>query len=153
MENNMSKKIVLLDVDYTLLFQGEINETLIESLLNAQIKEVYLFTNGGLRDVRTYESKNAFYSRYDLIIYMEAKGFHVNVLTIMDPYFHPEAKKVNMFHDNVYMPLIKSRIESNKALIFNDDYSSEALLEYAYGDLSCEIAITLLQQKAKLNEN
>lgn len=150
----MGKKIVLLDVDNTLLYSdaGRINEALIDSLINAGITQVYFFTMNGLKDIRSYGQPMAGCSRYALVAYMREKGIHVlNVVSVSDRYFHPTARRAGAFYQDIYIPLMERRIQTRQPLDLKDFYSSDTL-DYVFKDLSCEIAINLVNRQMQLRE-
>lgn len=150
----MSKKIVLLDVDNTLLYgvSGQINEALIDALIHAGITQVYFFTMNGLKDIRSYGQSIACCSRYDLVAYMRERGIHVlNVVSVSDRYFHPSAERAGAFYQDIYIPLMERRIQTREPLDLKDA-SSVDTLDYAFGDLACEIAITLVNRQMHLRD-
>lgn len=77
-EEEEKRPVALLDVDHTLLFDSEFNETLLKSLKKKEIRDIYLFTDMRFGRLNVKD-------RMDLVEHLQEKGFTVHgVITPVD---------------------------------------------------------------------
>lgn len=148
----MSKKIVLLDVDNTLLYgaQGVFNRPLIEELIQSGIRDVYLFTNMKLNDIKNFGCDGARCSRYRLIEFLNQQGLTVlGVVTPADKYCSQADGKPGAAYRTLYTPLM-AQCQKRGTPLQLDDYSPVSI-DYLFSELEWTNARSLLKQQAKSN--
>ena len=152
-ERTMTKKIALLDVDQTLLYnQRDMNDALIEALREEGITDIYLFTNMELSDVRCYGREGAPFSRMEVIDYLRAAGVAVKgVITPADPYLPRFGSdlSVDAAFQTLYLPLMEKRVTKKTSLELND-YASEDTLEFLFAQLEWRRASYTLRESNRL---
>ncbi|CDZ79319.1 hypothetical protein BN59_03637 [Legionella massiliensis] len=126
--------IALLDVDNTLLFNGnDLNYALLNSLLEKGVKDVYLFTNMGLEDINTCGQELFPMSRHAIIQEMQRLGFNVQgVITQADAGNYDNQQQlqpVGTLFKQLYTPLMQKVLKEPLDLqTFNSD--PETICDY-----------------------
>ncbi|KTC92021.1 hypothetical protein [Legionella cincinnatiensis] len=147
--------IALLDVDSTLLFNGsDLNYALLDSLLKNGIKDVYLFTNMGLEDIRNYNQDYAPLSRHVIIQTMQQMGFNVHgVITPADAGNYDNQRQlrpVGTIFNQLYTPLMEQVIKSGEPLDLQNFASNKELIcNYYVNELAMKTAECIID--ARLN--
>ncbi|KTD14489.1 hypothetical protein Lgra_0520 [Legionella gratiana] len=145
--------IALLDVDSTLLFNGsDLNHALLDSLLQKGIKDVYLFTNMGLEDIRYYNQDFAPLSRHAIIQIMRQKGFNVHgVITPADAGNYDnqyQLRPVGTIFNQLYTPLMEQVIKSGKPLDLQYYTSDKELIcNYFVNELALKTAERIMSAR------
>lgn len=150
----MTKHFGFLDVDDTLLYgTKQVNLALINELKAKGIKEVYLFTNMGLHDIKNYCHEFASMSRYDLIQTLEAEGLNVlGVITSADPGYLDETgrvKPVGSAYNELYLPLMEQVRKNGPIDLLSYQSNKQDLATYFINDNAWRLASGIVRARCE----
>ena len=146
------KSFAFLDVDNTLLYNdASLNNALIQTLIDSGVKDVYLFTNMGLRDIKSYGQDGSSLSRYEIVKYLEQKGLVVHgVITPADTGYYDDTgklKPIGTAYAELYKPLMERMIKNGPMDLEHFETNHEDIVDYLFNDLSWRLASGISREK------
>ncbi len=137
--------IVMLDVDETLILGrnekdepfDSFNHSLIEALIKAGIKEVYLLTAYKLKLLKTQAERDEarHISRVQLIDYLKGKGITVKAVVSNHDLVAPPESKENSFLDNIPGSYFERVIKPQEMLILQNPAINLNDPQYSYSEV------------------
>lgn len=162
-KGDFMKRVVFLDVDNTLYygqnaFGGQdVNETLIASLQEKGITDVYLFTNMGLSEIKLAGVADAPLDRYQLINLLKTRGLNVRaVITPADPYYQIDGviQPLGAAYNTLYHSLRERLSTAEKPLDLREYTSnSEDLADYYMNELAWKQSKSMCDAQSRLAAN